>query len=336
MNELSKIKTNDIKYENSIATRKEFRKRQRVRKIKKRIKKCNYFLIIIIIVLSGISLYKNKGDNISQTSGNLNPSASPVQDNALNNQENETLVVATPKSQNEVYKEFYYYEKENQSRYEEYHKKNPDMKAEDVVWKVNVNLDKPWYSGDIITDGYETTILVNKYNKVPDGYSPPDLVKADGILMRSETAEAYKMMKKDAQEQGLSLRAVSAYRTVEYQKGLYNKYLETDSKENVDRYSARPGHSEHHTGMAIDVFGSVDGLRNFVDTPEYLWVRDNCHKYGFIIRYWTDIENVTGYEDEPWHLRYVGQRVSVDMKNKGILAYEEYYEKFIKHKPTEQ
>ena len=138
-------------------------------------------------------------------------------------------------------------------------------------------------------------------------------------------------MRKDAEAEGFRFRAVSAYRSVEYQRGLYNRYLSEDSKENVDRYSARPGHSEHHTGMAIDLFGSTEGLRNFVNTPEYEWVRDNCYKYGFIIRYLAETESITGYEDEPWHIRYIGSEASNDMKNKGIKSYEEYYEKYVKH-----
>lgn len=228
------------------------------------------------------------------------------------------------------FKSVEYYEPDKQARYQEYQAKNPSMKASDVVWRVNSNLDKPWYTADIPIDGYDQYIIVNKYYKVPDGYKPPDLVEVDGQKMRKSAADAYLKMQKDAASQGLKIRVVSAYRTVEYQRGLYNRYLNTDSQENVDRYSARPGHSEHHTGLALDLFGSQDGLRNFVKTPEYAWVRDNGYKYGFIIRYQADIENITGYEDEPWHLRYLGVQVSTDMKNKGIKSYEEYYEKYIK------
>ena len=177
------------------------------------------------------------------------------------------------------YENLYYYEDDKKDRYTAYQSLNPDMAVEDVVWRVNSNLDMPWYEYDVPVNSYDDPyIIVNKYNKVPDDYCPPDLVSVDGYKMRKETGQAYLELKNAAAKEGLKIRAVSAYRSVEYQDGLYKRYLSNDSQENVDRYSARPGYSEHHTGMAIDLFGSKDGLRAFIDTPEYPWVRDNCYK----------------------------------------------------------
>ncbi len=226
----------------------------------------------------------------------------------------------------------YYYEAEKAARYDDYKRLHPELDNGDVVWMVNANLDKPQYEYDIPTDSYDDPyIIVNKYYKVPEDYRPDDLVSVDGYEMRKDTGEAYMKMKRAAADEGKRIRVVSAYRSVEYQRGLYNRYLSTDSKANVDRYSARPGYSEHHTGMALDLFGSVDGLRSFVNTPEYEWVKENCWKYGFIIRYTADIESITGYEDEPWHIRYVGTEVSADMREKGIASFEEYRVKYIEH-----
>jgi D-alanyl-D-alanine carboxypeptidase len=84
--------------------------------------------------------------------------------------------------------------------------------------------------------------------------------------------------------------------------------------------------------MAIDLFGSVPGLREFVDTPEYQWVKDNAYKFGFIIRYPETGEFITGYEFEPWHIRYVGVEVAKDMKQKNTDTFEEYYAKYIHYK----
>lgn len=230
------------------------------------------------------------------------------------------------------FSEIYYYEAEKAARYDDYKRLHPELDDGDVVWMVNANLDKPQYGYDIPTDSYDDPyIIVNKYYKVPEDYRPDDLVSVDGYEMRRDTGEAYKKMKRAAADEGKRIRVVSAYRSVEYQRGLYNRYLSTDSKANVDRYSARPGYSEHHTGMALDLFGSVDGLRSFVNTPEYEWVKENCWKYGFIIRYTTDIESITGYENEPWHIRYVGTEVSTDMREKGIASFEEYHVKYIEH-----
>lgn len=232
-----------------------------------------------------------------------------------------------------AFEKFYFYEANRADRYAAYSESNPDMSAEEVVWRVNSNLDMPWYEYDVPVSGYDDPyIIVNKYNTVADDYCPPDLVNADGYMMREETAKAYKEMKAAAAADGMKIRVVSAYRSVEYQDSLYKRYLSSDSRENVDKYSARPGHSEHHTGMAIDLFGSTDGLGNFKNTPEYPWVKENAYKYGFIIRYTANIENITGYEDEPWHIRYVGKEVSLDMKEKGIESFEEYHAKYIAHK----
>lgn len=243
---------------------------------------------------------------------------------------------AVPQPKNE-FASFYYYEEDKQDRYEAYQELNPEMDPGDVVWRVNAYLDKPWYEYDVPVDTYDDPLMiVNKYYTVPDGYRPPDLVSIDGYEMRKETGDAYLELKAAAKAAGKRIRAVSAYRSVDYQKGLYNRYLSSDSKENVDRYSARPGHSEHHTGMAIDLFGSTDGLRNFINTPEGPWVREHCWEYGFIIRYTADIEGITGYEDEPWHIRYVGKEVSMDMKEKGIESFEEYHVKYIEHSPDEK
>ena len=230
----------------------------------------------------------------------------------------------------------YYYEEENLERYEAYKAQNPDMDIDEIIWRVNSYLDKPWYEYDISVDSYDDPyIIVNKYYTVPEGYRPPDLVNVDGYQMREETGEAYREMKAAAAKEGMRIMVVSAYRSVEYQRGLYNRYLSNDSRANVDRYSARAGHSEHHTGMALDLFGSKDGLRNFINTPEGPWVRDNCYKYGFIVRYTAETEGITGYEDEPWHIRYVGKEVSMDMKEKGITTFEEYHVKYIEHTPPE-
>lgn len=235
--------------------------------------------------------------------------------------------------QDNVYAQFDYYIEQNLPRYKAYALLNAGMTPDDVVWQVNMNIDKPGYSCDIPASGYDDPyIIVNKYYKVADDFVPPDLETIDDQLLRKETGEAFIKMRNAASEEGLDIMAVSGYRSVEYQDSLYHSYLETDTPDNVDRYSARAGYSEHHTGMAIDIFGSVPGLREFIDTPEYPWVKENAYKYGFIIRYTQNGEFITGYEFEPWHIRYVGVDVATDMKQKNIDTFEEYYAKYIYNK----
>lgn len=224
-----------------------------------------------------------------------------------------------------------YYKAENAERYVEYFKANPDMTIDEIVWRVNANLDKLMYGFDIPVSGYDDPyIIVNKYYTVSQGYEPPDMKEFDGHLLREETGIAFERMQEDALAEGYNINIVAGYRSFEEQSELYNGYLSTDSEENVDRYTQRPGHSEHHTGMAMDISGTdCNELLDFVNSPEYPWVMDNCYKYGFIIRYPEGTEDITGYEFKPWHLRYVGVEVSTDMKEKNIKSYEEYYAKYL-------
>ena len=231
------------------------------------------------------------------------------------------------------YSAHYCYEEDNHERYEIYHSDNPELSVDEVVWQVNANLDKPFYGYDVpVEDISDPLVIVNKYYKVHSAQEP-ELTTADGYSMTPATAKAYLKMKKAAADEGLSILAASTYRSVEYQRDLYNSYLSSDPKDVVDTYSARAGYSEHHTGMAIDFIGSFGSLNDFENTPEYPWVRDNCHKYGFIIRYTTDNQWVTGYKNEPWHLRYIGVKTATDMKKKGISSFEEYKVKYIDHTP---
>lgn len=235
---------------------------------------------------------------------------------------------AEQKAESSDFSQYSGYVSENETRYRDYQNRT-GAAGDDVVWQVNARLDLQLFT-DAVTVGsgrleQDLLVIVNKYHRVPDGYQPSDLTyNSDGCQLRSETADAFDRMKQAAAASGLTLRAVSGYRSVDYQRNLYNSYLQGDSRENVDTYSARAGFSEHHTGMAVDAFGSVDGLNEFVTTPEYQWVKQHGHEYGFIIRYTAPEESVTGYMDEPWHLRYIGTEHATAMKTLGISTLEEY------------
>ena len=116
---------------------------------------------------------------------------------------------------------------------------------------------------------------------------------------------------------------MSGYRSYNTQKGLYNYYVNRDGREAADRYSARPGHSEHSTGLAMDVSG-IDGkcaaTDCFGETPEAAWLAENVYDYGFIIRYPEGKEHITGYKYEPWHLRYVGVDIAREIRELGLDA----------------
>ncbi|MCH5197265.1 MAG: M15 family metallopeptidase [Oscillospiraceae bacterium] len=155
-------------------------------------------------------------------------------------------------------------------------------------------------------------LIVNKTYSVPQSYAPGDLTP--------ECKEAFNKLVKAAAADGLNIFVQSGYRSYETQRGLYNRYCERDGKERADTYSARPGYSEHQTGLAIDV-NSVS--RSFAGTPEGKWIAGNSYKYGFIVRYGQEKESLTGYSYEPWHIRYVGVAMAQAIYDSG-LCLEEY------------
>ena len=154
-------------------------------------------------------------------------------------------------------------------------------------------------------------LIVNKTYGLPKDYNP-------GV---NKTAyQALKQMQADASSIGLNLKLVSGFRSYQTQYNLYYNYVAKDGQAKADTYSARPGHSEHQTGLAFDV-GSTKG--SFANTYEATWLAQNCHLYGFIIRYPKGKTNITGYIYEPWHIRYLGVDIATKVKNSG-LTLEEY------------
>lgn len=164
--------------------------------------------------------------------------------------------------------------------------------------------------GLIFVDG---VLIANKTYSLPESYDPC------GLLPDCE--KAFSLMKKDAAAKGLSIYISSGYRSYSHQKNLYNRYVREDGKALADTYSARPGHSEHQTGLAIDLNTIT---RSFGNTKEGRWVAAHCHEYGFIIRYPEGKSHITGYTYEPWHLRYVGIETAKKITASG-LCLEEYY-----------
>ncbi len=154
-------------------------------------------------------------------------------------------------------------------------------------------------------------LIANKTYALPSDFNPGVSDEAYDALTEMEIAAA---------EDGISLFIVSGFRSYDDQDVIYNRYVSQDGKAEADRYSARPGHSEHQTGYAFDL-NSLEEY--FADTPEGIWLAENCHKYGFIIRYPKGKEHITGYMYEPWHVRYLGVDIATSVYESG-LTLEEY------------
>lgn len=178
-------------------------------------------------------------------------------------------------------------------------------------------------------------ILANKNSPLPEGYAPELVTLADSSLqMQTEAAAAFDEMRQAANATGLHLMACSTYRSVERQTELYDAevqkwigkgYAEADAWEKAATVVMIPGCSEHNTGLAVDV-GSVTNQRveeDFEDEPEFDWLQEHAAEYGFILRYPSDKQAITGVSYEPWHYRYVGVENAKAIKESG-LCLEEY------------
>lgn len=197
--------------------------------------------------------------------------------------------------------------------------------------------DKAQFS---LTDPASPWLVVNKQRPLsPKNYVPTSLVApnitlkgaatSEAMQLTPETAAALEKLDADAKAAGLALTLVSGYRSYNSQKTIYESEVKGFGQEIADKESARPGHSEHQTGLAADVTGAnkkCEIKECFADTTEGAWLAANAYKYGFIIRYAKDKTDVTGYVYEPWHLRYVGTTLSEEMHRTGIETLEEFFE----------
>ena len=224
------------------------------------------------------------------------------------------------------------YKPENKKRYEIYKTKNPNLSNKDIVLKVNIGLDNSFYTNTKEVTKFDILMIINKYNYVTENFKPDNLVLVDeyakeNMYLVEECKNAFIKMARDAEAEGYKIRAISTYRTIDYQEKLYNDYVKKDGVDKADTYSARAGYSEHHTGLAIDVDNIRLSFNNFENTKEFSWMIDNSYKYGFILRYPKDT-TITGYTYEPWHYRYVGLEIAKYIYEKNI-TYEEYYYEFL-------
>lgn len=177
-------------------------------------------------------------------------------------------------------------------------------------------------------------ILVNKQHSVDENYKPADLTPVKyyakdrteaSRYMRKEAAEQFHKLVEVANAEGHEIVMTTAYRSYGFQKQLYDNYVKTEGQESADKFSAKPGTSEHQTGLSVDVSSpSVEYSLSYEygKTAEGKWLAENAHKFGFIIRFPVGKEDITGYNHEPWHIRYVGKAVAEEIYKKDITLEE--------------
>ncbi|GHV78989.1 hypothetical protein AGMMS49944_07800 [Spirochaetia bacterium] len=172
--------------------------------------------------------------------------------------------------------------------------------------------------------------LVDKGHALPEGYAPLDLVELSGegyyrisrpgLMLRQAAADSLEVMAAAARAEGATLTAASSYRSYDYQVEVYARTVASDGQEEADRVSARPGYSQHQTGLVLD-FGPIDN--SFAATPGGRWMRDNAARFGWSLSFPDGCEDITGYVWESWHYRYVGPELAafIDAYFDGIQQY---------------
>ena len=186
----------------------------------------------------------------------------------------------------------------------------------------------------VISDGDYLLALVTKETTLKPGYQPADLKAVPSYMnpsyqmyLRAVALEQLEKLWNAAKEDGVTLSIRSAYRSYETQKQLFEDYASRHGEEEANRFSARPGQSEHQLGTAVDFGGTeADFTARFGETEQGRWLADNAHKYGFAMSYPQDKKHITGYIYEPWHYRYIGVNHARQWKESG-LTLKEYLEK---------
>lgn len=291
-------------------------------------------ILIIILVICGINLYKYYTSD-EYLLGKAGYSESEIKDIL---KFDEKYITYAKENEYEddfipLIKEKYFLWK-NYDKYIEYIDDVYEDKKVDyskVISLVNVGANYEPYTHTKKADmdkGY--AILVNKYTSLPEKYAPDDVVEMSnwysypGNSIRKDVYDAFKEMFNAAKEEGLTLIVNSSYRTYEVQKEIYDDYDDNRGREYADKYAARPDFSEHQTGLSIDIFSPGSNMETFEGTDEFKWLSENSYKYGFILRYPKNKEDITGYSYEAWHYRYVGKDLAKKVYDSG-LTYDEYY-----------
>lgn len=190
----------------------------------------------------------------------------------------------------------------------------------------------------VVTNASSTLVLANKNRNLPADYEPDDLVVPNVAFsfsgddpkkqLRREAATALESLFAAAKQDGIDIMAVSGYRSYKKQRSLYNYYVSQHGEEEAARFSARAGQSEHQTGLAMDVSSASVGYgleESYGETTEGKWLVAHAAEHGFILRYLNGKENITGYQYEPWHIRYVGTDVAKQIMDQGITL-EEFFD----------
>lgn len=278
-------------------------------------RKKNYILLgmllIMMIAIVSIILINSNPNDVSETIKTEDQAISEEKENELKEEREDSEALQDELENSSELQD------EGKVAGEEPQQKQQQQQPEDKKYKEN----NGYIEGQTLPSEptyIKGVLIANKKYPLPKDYAPGENVEARA---------AFELMAQEAKTLGFELVAFSTYRSYEYQELLYNKYVERDGKENADRYSARPGYSEHQTGLAFDIGekGREDLwlTEAFGQSEAGKWLAENAHRYGFILRYPKGKEHITGYMYESWHFRYLGVELATKVKDSGVTL-EEY------------
>lgn len=280
-------------------------------------------VILLVIVIITIILFTSNNMEQSQQQQSQQQQGSQVEEDQNSEiEENINTDDQQPEEQNEMPEKSDSKGTSEEQVEEEPKEQDANVDREDT--EANVGENSQDDNGYIVGQSLPTeptyidgVIIANKKYPLPKTYNPGEAVEA---------RLAYEEMAAAARKAGYELTAFSTFRSFEYQTTLYNRYVERDGKDNADRYSARPGYSEHQTGLAFDI-GEVGRKElwltsEFGETEAGKWLAENAHFYGFILRYPKGKEDKTGYMYESWHFRYLGIPLATEVKESGLTLEE--------------
>lgn len=309
------------------------------------VKKFNYFrfFIFIIIVISIIvgsvyliktkqyrNTYEYKLSNVGYSEGDIKF----IQDKLKESQIDKLLTIKYDDNIKYFLKEKYFIF-DNLEKYLNYKNKNKDLKYNDIVAIINTEANIDWFDNEKQTDiSKNELMLVNRIYGLEKDYVPNDIVNIPMTYAYSGNKISKSILDKiielinAGKEEGFTFVVSQGYRSYDEQKRLYDSYASSNGMKEADKFVARAGHSEYQTGLTFDLKPYNKVIDDVENNPEYLWLRKNAYKYGFIFRLEKDKEKVTGFKSSTWKLRYVGETAASLIYSEKI-CFEEYYAYFV-------
>ena len=315
-------------------------KKKKRLKLKKKVYYFGAFIVFLIVgILLGINYYNDyqykqtneyklleKGYSLEDTKTIFAKLSETEQQKLIDNDKDDKII--------SLLEQKYFLEK-NLEDYKEYINKNNETDYAKVISIVNVHANHKWYQLELNTnEDLEMLMNVNKFYALNETYTPENLKNIDLTYAYDEEGknklidyayDKFLELWQAANDQGFYLMVTSSYRDYESQKEIYDYRVSTWGERKADETAARPGHSEHQTGLVIDMTSKTEPLADsFTDSKAYEWLKENAYKYGFIERYPEGKTYLTGYNPESWHWRYVGLEAAKTMHDENI-TFDEYY-----------